>query len=48
MKKLTNKQKNFSCRKNENEMHMAQKADNKAMNNVSREWRNKLINVNGS
>ena len=24
---------------------MAQKADNKAMNNVSREWRNKLINV---
>ena len=27
---------------------MAQKADNKAMNNVSREWRNKLINVNGS
>ena len=33
---------------NENEMHMAQKADNnKAMNNVSQEERNKQINVNG-
>ena len=27
-------------------MHMAQKADNKAMNNVSQEERNKQINVN--
>ena len=28
-------------------MHMAQKADNKAMDNASQEERNKLINVNG-
>ena len=28
-------------------MRIAQKADNKAMNNLSQEERNKLINVNG-
>ena len=28
-------------------MHFAQNADNKAMNNVSQEERNKLITVNG-
>ena len=28
-------------------MHLAQKADNKAMNNVSQEERNKLINIHG-
>ena len=41
MRKQTNKRKNFSCRKNLNEKHMAQKADKKAMNNVSQEKRNK-------